>query len=70
MDRLTLLHAFANGSVILWPWNGGKDTVRGRAEAVEREDGSGYSFNVRVRLWSESGETTRTVNVYVSCHRR
>jgi hypothetical protein len=41
MDRFTLLNAFATGAMITLP-NG----YRGIIASIEREDGSGYCYNV------------------------
>lgn len=46
MERLTLLHAFVTGEIVTLSHRG--VPARGTIAWIEREDGSGYCFNVHL----------------------
>jgi hypothetical protein len=63
MDRLTLFMLLATGEAALWRRPDGS-CFNGHVEAIEREDGSGYLFNVRL-----TNETDDQEWLFVRCLR-
>lgn len=60
MDRFTLFSHFANGDEVHFFYRGKR--YRGFIASIEREDGSGFCFNVRIRVGMEY------LTVFVRCN--
>lgn len=64
-DRLMLLASFGDGSPIFFVLEG-KNTVRVYVQQIQREDGSGYNFNVT----GSDVQTHEPVRIYYNTNRR
>jgi hypothetical protein len=65
MDRFKLISHFFNGDIITLPDNNGEQ-VRGVISSIEREDGSGYLFNVTMdRMAPYPAGKAKSVTIFV-----
>jgi hypothetical protein len=62
MDRFKMFSAFVNGDIIEFHNKGNNTMVKGIIQSIERENGSGYSFNLKVKIFNG-----QLVDVYTRC---